>query len=86
MQIFVRGRGVGGCDDLLAAIADGSFQQLLEQPQQGQQAHHQAAVPATLLEAIAAARQRVRRVVSGWFGHIHKGRAAAAHIPWRVVR
>ncbi|KAG2439584.1 hypothetical protein HXX76_004936 [Chlamydomonas incerta] len=57
-QIFVGGRGVGGCDDLFAAIADGSFQRLLEQAQEQQGSQQAAAVPETLLEAIAEARQR----------------------------
>ncbi|KAG2432426.1 hypothetical protein HYH02_012997 [Chlamydomonas schloesseri] len=56
-QIFVGGRGVGGCDDLLAAMADGSFQQQLDLAAQQARAQ-QASVPEVLLEAIAEARQR----------------------------
>ncbi|GFR43319.1 hypothetical protein Agub_g4387 [Astrephomene gubernaculifera] len=68
-QIFVGGRSIGGCDDLLAQLADGSFQQHLAEASAPAAAEAEAsgdkigsgsgfAVPPELLAAIQAAQQR----------------------------
>ncbi len=52
-QIFVRGRSVGGSDDLARQLGDGSFQQLLKQ----QAAGAGGALPPELLAAVLAAQE-----------------------------
>ncbi|EFJ53261.1 hypothetical protein VOLCADRAFT_115835 [Volvox carteri f. nagariensis] len=51
-QIFVAGRSVGGCDDLLAQLADGTFAKAMAMAE----ATAAAAVPPGLLESIRRAR------------------------------
>ncbi|GIL75698.1 hypothetical protein Vretimale_15254 [Volvox reticuliferus] len=53
-QIFLAGRSVGGCDDLLAQLADGSFMQQLAVAKSGSA----VAVPPELLKEIQSVRQR----------------------------
>lgn len=56
LQIFVAGRSIGGCDDLLSQLADGSFQRVLAEAKVATA----AAVPADLLAAIQTAQLRAR--------------------------